>query len=80
MTDIYIFSEPLQNKLKYSPENGLVTVNERNSQGKLMTYTLEEIQLIKDSGCETIDILHNIKKVFSGTITKKETENASPNN
>jgi hypothetical protein len=80
MEDIYIYSEILQQKIKYSPKTELVTVNDRNADGKLITYTVEEIQLIKESKIDDIQLLHNIKKAFSGTITKKEAEIERPNN
>lgn len=69
MNDIYMQSEIIGQKIKYSPELKMIIVDEKNSLDKRITYTLEEIEILRAGGIDELPKeIHAIKKIFAGTI------------
>ena len=71
MPDIYLESESIKAKIKFSPDTDLITVDEKNSIGKRITYSIEELDILQEIGIEEITPqIHIVKKVFSGTVIR----------
>jgi hypothetical protein len=69
MSDIYMESETLGQKIKFSPSLGMVIVDEKNSLDKRITYTLDEIEILRAGGYDELPKeIHALKKIFAGTI------------
>ncbi len=65
-------SEAIGKKIKYSEELNLVVVDEKNGNGKNITYTMDELAILEHGiGKVTVEI-HRVKKVFSGTVVRAE--------
>lgn len=64
----YFFSESLGLKGKLDTETGIIVINDRDPDGKFVTYSREENQILR----ETVGIIdkktHMVKKIFSGII------------
>jgi|WetSurMetagenome_2_1015567.scaffolds.fasta_scaffold02367_17 hypothetical protein len=70
--NIYLHSQTLDRDVKYMPDNELAVVNEKNSMGRNIIYTMDELRLLDGAGQFVTEQLHLIKKVFSGTIIEHE--------
>lgn len=71
MPDIYMESASIGEKVKLSTEKALVTVNEKNSLGKLVTYTVDELEIMQETGIDEVTpLIHIVKKVFAGTVVR----------
>jgi hypothetical protein len=70
MPDIYMESESIKKKIKYSEELNLVVVDEKNGNGKNITYSMEELEIIGEGFGEVSAAIHTVKKVFSGTVVR----------
>lgn len=71
MNDIYMQSEIIGQKIKYSPELNMVIVDDKNSLDKRITYTMDEISILRDGGIDELpQEIHAIKKIFAGTIVR----------
>jgi hypothetical protein len=68
MPDVYLDAESIGQKIKYMPDTDLVVVNEKNSLDRNITYTMAELDLIRDAVGEVTNQIHLVKKVFAGTI------------
>lgn len=57
---------------KLDTETGIVTVQDKKIFGKkgYVTYSAEEVQIIRDTMTEIDPIVHRIKNVFDGEIVK----------
>lgn len=63
---------------KLDTESGTVTVQDKKLFGKkgYVTYSAEEVQIIRDTITEIDPIVHRIKNVFDGEIVKpREVQN-----
>jgi hypothetical protein len=70
-TDIYMQSEIIGQKIKYSPDLNMVIVDDKNSLDKRITYTMDEISILRDGGIDELpQEIHAIKKIFAGTIVR----------
>lgn len=70
MPDVYMDSEAIGKKIKYSEELNLVVVDEKNGNGKNITYSMEELHILDEGIGQVTASVHTVKKVFLGTVVR----------
>lgn len=70
----YMDSEVLGKKIKLDTETGSVTVQEKKVFGPrgYVTYSADEVQIIKETTGEIDPMVHRIKNVFDGVLVRNE--------
>lgn len=64
----YFHSEILNKAGKINTDTGAITIEDRTPSGKLVTYSAEEVQILKKNGGEIDPVIHNVKKIFEGVL------------
>jgi len=69
---VYIKSELLNQEVAVSLKTGWVYCEDKGPDGKLVSYSPAELDLLAKTGSIVTPALHNIKKIIGGTLVGNE--------